>query len=200
MCCRLSLSAQNSPTTTNTYTHHHGPGCTHINMLTVCIHPANMLVTHKDGYFLTGVKIQECGSLLWETRIWFVMNAKHTAKKLLGYLVSGYRLNECVCVWECLMRCINVCDACMHVSICASTCLFVLYLSKRRALWKCNTFMWWLVAGGGRSNSLSEANSMLTSQRCHMLVLAHSPVGQSQSKPISQAHSGSVNLPPEKSL
>lgn len=26
------------------------------------------------------------------------MNAKHTAKKLLGYLVSGYRLNEFMCV------------------------------------------------------------------------------------------------------
>ncbi len=179
-------------THTHTHTHIHGSNCTHINMLTVCIHPANMLVTHEGRYFLTGVKIQDCGRLLWETRIWFVMNAKHTAEKLLGYLVSGYRLNEFVCA----------CRMCA-VHACASTFVrvhgFVLHLSKTGALAKCNTLTWWLVAGGGWSNSLSEANSMLTSQRCHMLVLAHSPVGQSQSKPISQTRSGSVN-PPEKSF
>lgn len=38
------------------------------------------------------------------------MNAKHTAKKkLLGYLVSGYRLNELVCA------CSTVCAALMRV-------------------------------------------------------------------------------------
>lgn len=84
---------------------------------------------------------------------------------------------------------------CARHCLCKCKCLFVLQLSKAGALSKCNTLMWWLVAGGGRSNSLSEANSMLTSQWCHMLVLAHSPVGQSQSKPISQPHSDSVNPP-----
>lgn len=61
---------------------------------------------------------------------------------------------------------------CARHCLCKCKCLFVLQLSKAGALSKCNTLMWWLVAGGGRSNSLSEANSMLTSQWCHMLVLA----------------------------
>lgn len=46
------------------------------------------------------------------------MNAKHTAKKLLGYLVSGYRLNELVCA--CSMCRVTVVCA---VHVCAS--LFV---------------------------------------------------------------------------
>ena len=54
------LSSQNTPPThTNTSS---SRTRMHINMLTVCIHPANMLVTHKDRhffFFLTGVKIAE---------------------------------------------------------------------------------------------------------------------------------------------
>lgn len=50
------------------HTHTHWPNCTHINMLTVCIHPANMLVTHEDGCFSMwgggGFKIREYGSSL----------------------------------------------------------------------------------------------------------------------------------------
>lgn len=52
------------PVHTQTHHLHRGPVCTHINMLTVCIHPANVLVTHEDGHFLTGVKNLECRSLL----------------------------------------------------------------------------------------------------------------------------------------
>lgn len=49
------------------------------------------------------------------------MNAKHTAKKLSGYLVSGYRLNEFVCTY--CMCCINVCDACVCVSVLCEGCV-----------------------------------------------------------------------------
>lgn len=87
----------------------------------------------------------------------------HTAKQLLGCLVSGYRLNE-------LVRACRVC--CVDVRARRDPCMFVLFffLSRQR-----DTVVRWLVAGGGRSNSLAETNSVLTSQRCHMLVLAHSP-------------------------
>lgn len=111
-------------------------------------------------------------------------------------------LCECVCFCMCTPDAPLKCVWCMcaRQHLCECMHVFVLHSSKRRALSKCNTLVWWPVAGGGRSNALSEANSMLTSQRCHMLVLAHSPVGQSQSKPISQARSGSVNPnPPQPS-
>lgn len=66
-------------------------------------------------------------------------------------------------------------------------CMCVCFAHAKDEGSPCNVLMWWLAAWGGWSNSLSRANSKLTSQRCHLLVLAYSPMGQSQSKPISQA-------------
>lgn len=61
------------------------------------------------------------------------MNAKHTATKLQGYLVSGYRLNEFVWMSMCVRACVQA--ACVELMcrphVCASAfvqvrvCVFV---------------------------------------------------------------------------
>lgn len=81
--------------------------------------------------------------------------------KLLGYLDSCYRLNEFTCT--CFMSCINLWE-----------CMCVCFAHAKDEDSLCNTLMWWLAAWGSWSNSLSEANSKLTSQQCHLLVLAYS--------------------------
>lgn len=45
----------------------------------ICLLPTRMVL------FNGGLNFRSAGSLLWESRIWFVMNAKHTAEKLWGY-------------------------------------------------------------------------------------------------------------------
>lgn len=118
------------------------------------------------------------------------MNAKHTAEKLWGDLVSGYRLNEFVCAVCAALICVWCMCAHQHLSECVIVlCFFKEEISADVE----HTLTRWLTAGGAWCNSLSEANSMLTSHWCRILVLAHSPVGQCQSRPISRTHSGSVN-------
>lgn len=41
---------------------HHGLACTNTNVLTICVHPANMLVTHEDGYFVIGLRCKCAGA------------------------------------------------------------------------------------------------------------------------------------------
>ena len=110
-----------------------------------------MLVTHEDGRFLTGVKILESGSLLWESRIWFGANAELATKKLSGYLVSGYGLNEFMRAYVCAGRALGAALICAREqSAVVRVCVFVLHLSESRAQTTCNALVWWRVAGGGR--------------------------------------------------